>query len=107
MFSRRQEQIIYYLLKEVHVVSTVTLCTFFSVSERTLRKDIHDINLQFKQSGMEILHIRSKGYLIPEQDRGKIKKVLIDNEKYAIDQPETQEERILYILFALLWEREY
>lgn len=107
MLTRRQEQIVYYLLNEVHVVSTVTLCTLFSISERTLRKDILDINTQFSSKGIEILHIRTKGYFISEQERDRVKGIILENEKYSIFQPETSEERELYILFTLLWRHEY
>ena len=107
MFSRRQEQIIYYLLKEVNIADMDALCTMFAISERTLRKDISEINLQLSKQGMEIVYVRKRGYCIKEADRKPIKSILLENEKYSIYQPETNEERELYIFFLLLWETDY
>ena len=107
MFTYRQELIINKLLHSVSPINQQILAHQLDISERTLRKDIFEINEALKHFNLSVLYTRKKGYYILDDERAKIKGFILDNEKYGDNVPENSYQRKLYILFNLLWNKDY
>lgn len=107
MFTYRQELIINKLLHSVSPINQQILAHQLEISERTLRKDIFEINEALRHFNLSVLYTRKKGYYILDDERIKIKEIILDNERYSDNVPENSYQRKLYILFELLWEKDY
>lgn len=103
MFTDRQENIINKLLHQANPISQQILSHELAISERTLRKDLAEINDVLAASGRAIRHQRKSGYYIAAEDRKVIKTMILSNEKYNEFVPQNAYQRQLYILFTLLW----
>lgn len=103
MFTDRQEDIINKLLHHAGPIHQQLLSHELAISERTLRKDLAEINDALAASGCSIRHQRNHGYYIAGEDRKTIKAMILKNEKYSEFLPQNDYQRKLYILFTLLW----
>ena len=103
MFTDRQEDIINKLLHHAGPVHQQLLSHELAISERTLRKDLAEINDALAASGCSIRHQRNHGYYIAGEDRKAIKAMILKNEKYSEFLPQNDYQRKMYILFTLLW----
>ena len=103
MFTDRQEDIINKLLHHPGPIHQQLLSHELAISERTLRKDLAEINDALVASGCSIRHQRNHGYYIAGEDRKTIKAMILKNEKYSEFLPQNDYQRKLYILFTLLW----
>nr|MBU5238027.1 helix-turn-helix domain-containing protein [Vibrio cholerae] len=64
MLTQRQKNIVFYLLKSVKPVTARWIAKHLGVSDRTIRKECKDIQIESSSLGFELHLIRGKGYQI-------------------------------------------
>lgn len=100
MLTQRQIQILKVILNQMNGVSNKQLSTSFSLSDRTIRSDINQINQELKSNRCSVQSSKSNGYYIRDEDITQIKNIL---EAYKEDEIEIiNEDRIYYILGSLM-----
>ncbi len=110
MLSRRQTELVLLILNRADYIIGHEIADILNVTGRTVRSDIHEINDYFKDYGIGIRADVKKGYYFSEEDIQKLHSDLIFNllaENMDFDYPENSNERIIWILFGLLFGNTY
>lgn len=100
MITRRQEQVIKLILEHEHGVRGEQLASILSVSSRTIRTEIREINCMFNDE-MIICSNKRNGYYIQENQTDQFKNVLLC-QQHTIH----KEDRIYRMLGYLLFDDE-
>lgn len=104
MISARQEFILITLLNTAKTVEIDFLCEKLSISERTLKEDVKEINHFLSVYQLEIKYMLDGRYYIEEDKKDQLAKILKDYESVCQWFPETPSQRQFLIMFLLLWE---
>ena len=110
MLSRRQTELVLLLLNRADYIIGHEIADILNVTGRTVRSDIRKINDYFKEYGIEIKADVKKGYCFSEEDIQKLHSDLIFDllaENMDFDYPENSNERVIWILFGLLFGNTY
>lgn len=108
ILTKRQEELLRFLLSIDTIVSGKELAEKFSVTSRTIRNDVADLaNILSIDSGIKILSIRGKGYKIEIEDSSKLNSFLDYFKNSENKFPVEPEERANYLLNRLLLSSEY
>ena len=108
--NRRQLEIIILLMKHEKHVFGSELAGRFSVTPRTIRYDIQQINKVLKEYDASVSADVSSGYYMNEQSLSRmIKGHGMRDIVSALDfnLPETQNERMVYLLFSMAFDNRY
>lgn len=104
MLTQRQIQILKVILNQMNGVSNKQLATSFSLSDRTIRSDINQINQELASNRCGVQSSKSIGYYIKNEHIAQIKHIL---ETYKEDEIEIiNEDRMYYILGSLMEYRD-
>lgn len=109
MFNKRAKEILNILLTTESAITGNKLAEQLQVSNRTIRSDIRDINIQLISEGMEVKSRNPQGYYIDENDKTLLR-MLLDNPETESDVdyiPDTPNERLNYILLCLITSDTY
>lgn len=108
ILTKRQEELLRFLLSIDTIVSGKELAEKFSITSRTIRNDVADLaNILSIDSGIKILSIRGKGYKIEIEDSSKLNSFLDCFKNSENKFPVEPEERANYLLNRLLLSSEY
>ncbi len=110
MLSRRQTELVLLMLNRADYIIGHEIADILNVTGRTVRSDIREINDYFKEYGIEIKADVKKGYYFSEEDIQKLHSDLIFDllaENMDFDYPENSNERVIWILFGLLFGNTY
>lgn len=109
MFSyQRLQDIFQHIHSQKNPVPLQALVAIFHISERTLRTDITNINLDLRSHGAFIDRIRKKGYFISIQDTMRFASFLDQIQEHThSDDLDNAQKRIHYVLQLLLFENDY
>lgn len=104
MFQYGRLNEIFHYIRKHDYISSESLATRFSVTDRTIRNDIQEINLVLSENGAVIKLKRKFGYYIEVTEDSLFKKFLedLDNNMKSNMELETSKDRIRYILRLLL-----
>lgn len=108
--SRRQIELFLHLIQDRKPKYGSELAETFSVTDRTVRNDIQVINQELAGYGIYISASRKDGYYISGDCLSRIreKKIIQEiAEQFDFDMPETQNERMVYLLFNMLFDSHY
>lgn len=108
MFSKRQKEILLYLISSNHPVTAAWISKELNVSDRTIRNDLKYIQIKSASLGLNLELIRGKGYDIKITDKDLFNQNFNDltNDKLShstIDFSE-QDNRVIYLLSRFLLE---
>ena len=104
MISARQEFILITLLNTAKTVEVDFLCEKLSISERTLKEDIKEINHFLSVYQIGIKYMVDGRYYIEEDKKDELAKILKEYESLCKWLPETPSQRQFLIMLLLLWE---
>ncbi len=110
MLSRRQTELVLLLLNRADYIKGHEIAGILGVTGRTVRSDIQEINDYFSAYGIRISGDVKKGYCFSDEDIQKLHADLIFDllaENMNFDYPENSNERIIWILFGLLFGNTY
>jgi len=110
MLSRRQTELVLLLLNRADYIKGNEIAGILGVTGRTVRSDIQEINDYFSTYGIRIAGDVKKGYCFSAEDIQKLHSDLIFDllaENMNFDYPENSNERIIWILFGLLFGNTY
>ena len=108
--SRRQTELLLYLIQERKPKFGSELAERFSVTDRTVRNDIYRINQELLTYQISIKGSKQEGYYIPNDYMSRIRDEKIIQTiagQFDFDIPETQNERMVYLLFSMLFGNQY
>lgn len=108
--NRRQTELLLYLIQDKNTRYGNKLAEKFSVTDRTIRNDIKWINQELSEFEVYISANKKDGYYISGDCFAKIrdKKILQKiASQFDFDIPETQNERMVYLLFGMLFGNKY
>lgn len=108
--NRRQTELLLYLLQDRKPKYGSELAEKFSVTDRTVRNDIQRINQELSNYDIYISASKKEGYYISGDCLSRIKEKRIIQEiaeQFDFDVPETQNERMVYLLFSMLFNNRY
>lgn len=106
MLSKREMEIIQFLMDKDDYINGETISTFMGISSKTLRSDIKNINQQLIEINSKICGVRGKGYILESDNKENLYRKLL--ELYESDTnivqfiPTTLEGRVNYIIKKLL-----
>ncbi|ODA08197.1 PTS sugar transporter [Paenibacillus peoriae] len=111
LFSKRQKEILLYLISSNHPVTAAWISKELNVSDRTIRNDLKYIQIKSAPMGLNLELIRGKGYDIKITDKDLFNQNFNDltNDKLShstIDFSE-QDNRVIYLLSRFLLENRY
>lgn len=99
---RRQRELIYFLLKQNNPIIGEEIASEFGVSLRSVRSDVKKINQELVNFGIKVSSSKDSGYLLLVEDdkiiADKSLFVKIVSKYISLDIPETQQERVIYLL---------
>ncbi|BBF41875.1 transcriptional antiterminator of lichenan operon, BglG family [Lachnospiraceae bacterium KM106-2] len=107
MFSPRQEYLVKTLMRKATELEPEYLCKKLSVSGRTLREDVKEINEFLHDYGVGIYLSSTGKYYISEDDKDKINQIIVMHEIESEWVPESKTQREFYIIMRLLYEEDY
>lgn len=99
MLSRRQSELIEYLIKQTKPVTGKDLASHFSITDRTVRNDINAINDEYA-SALYQIHATRNGYYILSPDKKWFQEQIGNESETNIDSPAI---RCTRVIFLLLW----
>lgn len=108
--TRRQTELLLYLIQSGTPRYGSELAKQFSVTDRTIRNDIQKINDNLSSYRIYIKGEKQSGYFIPGECMMRIREESIVGkiaEQMDFDIPETQNERIVYLTFNMLFGNRY
>lgn len=108
--SRRQIELLLYLIQSKKPEYGSMLAERLSVTDRTVRNDVLKINRELKEYGVYISASKKDGYYISGDCLSRIRKKGIIKEiaeQFDFDIPETQNERMVYLLFSMIFNNRY
>ena len=92
----RQRKLLHYLQHQSDYVTGQALAAYLSVSSRTVRTDVTEINEMLAEKGIHIYSKRSSGYLLRAEDEKELKKLSQTNSSFL-----SRDERSRHIAFRL------
>lgn len=92
----RQRKLLHYLQHQSDYVTGQALAAHLSVSSRTIRTDVTEINELLSEKGIHIYSKRSSGYLLRAEDENELKKLSQTNSSFL-----SRDERSRHIAFRL------
>lgn len=101
MLTGRQIQIIQMLLQNSGTLTNREMAASLHVSQRTVRNDISQINLEAIKNHIQI-HSGGNGYFLAASDRQGFLNLVRSGDTYA-NMYESSRTRQLYMIFQLLW----
>lgn len=111
MLTQRQKNIVFYLLKSVKPITARWIAKQLGVSDRTIRKECKDIQIESSSLGFELHLIRGKGYQIQINDEELFNSefnVQIEKENGPLFTDFTdQHTRVVYLLKQFLLNNGY
>lgn len=111
MFSKRQKEILLYLINSNQPVTAAWISKELNVSDRTIRNDLKELQNISAIVGLKIELIRGKGFVVRVFDKDIFSQKLneLTNDKInpsTVDFSE-QDNRVLYLLSRFLLENKY
>ena len=103
--NRRQTELLIFLIQDRKPKYGSQLAAMFNITDRTVRNDIQRINEELAEFSITIKASKKDGYYIPGDSlsRAREKNILQEIAKqYDFDIPETQNERMVYLLFSMM-----
>ncbi|WP_400243778.1 transcription antiterminator [Niallia sp. JL1B1071] len=111
MLTQRQKNIIFFLVKSAKPVTARWIAKQLGVSDRTIRKELKDVQRESSSLGFELNLIRGKGYQIQIKDEELFNRefnVLIDDGNGPLYTDFTvQNNRVMYLLKQFLLDNGY
>ena len=108
--SRRQIELLLYLIQDRKPKYGNELADRFSVTDRSIRNDVQKINQELVKYSVYISASKKNGYYISGDSLSRIREKRIIQEiaeQFDFDMPETQNERMVYLLFNMLFNNRY
>lgn len=102
--EQRKHKLMLYFLSHHQFVTSETLAKVFSISSRTIRKDIKELTFELKQQNIQLLSIQGKGYCIDKHDTPKLKNFindLVSDKTYLLSAIETQYQILRILLLSV------
>ncbi|ULT56814.1 BglG family transcription antiterminator [Neobacillus drentensis] len=110
MVSKRQRDIVLFLMKEREPVTAEWMAKDLAVSDRTIRTEIKELQSQSSSLGINIESVRGKGYILDIKEYDLFEKEFNPHPNDAIDHHQSdfseQTNRVLYILKRFFLEKE-
>lgn len=92
----RQRKLLNYIQNQKSYVTGTELATYLQVSPRTIRNDITEINSKLFNRKIQIISVRSKGYMLEASNPETLNNFSNSNNTFL-----TREDRVRYIAFKL------
>ena len=86
----RQRKLLHYLQHQSDYVTGQALAAYLSVSSRTVRTDVTEINEMLAEKGIHIYSKRSSGYLLRAEDEKELKKTKPDKQLFPLQRRKVQ-----------------